>query len=175
MTQKQINLEQVAKEIDPINVPYIIKQTDISNTYERIQGYYSKGNCKMAAFCSDRLKEKIKKFDKMYLTPANIKVGDGVTVNLWSDRHAGTVIKVTKNKVIVRRDKAILDSNFKPQIIPGGFAGHCINQSDQKYTYELDLEGRVYEFHWSNKYCRYGQPGNLTLSKGRNEYYDYNF
>ena len=32
------------------------------------------------------------------MTPANIQVGDGVTVNLWSDRYAATVIKVTKSQ-----------------------------------------------------------------------------
>ena len=38
-----------------------------------------------------------------------------------------------------------------------------------------DEKGEVTTFHWSDKFQRYGQPGNLTLSKGRHEFYDYNF
>ena len=109
------------------------------------------------------------------MTPANIQLGDGVTVNLWSDRYAATVIKVTKSSVTVRRDKATLNPDFKPEWIPGGFAAHCTNQEEQSYTYEPDESGTVYTFRWSNKYQRYGQPGNLSLSKGRHEFYDYNF
>ncbi|MCQ2113313.1 MAG: hypothetical protein MJY95_08250 [Bacteroidaceae bacterium] len=109
------------------------------------------------------------------LNPANIKVGDGVSVKLYTDRHAGTVIKVTRCKVVVQRDKATLDPNFKPEWIAGGFAGHCTNQHKQTYTYERDPNGEIYEFRWSNKYGQYGTPGNLTLHKGRREFYDYNF
>ena len=49
----------------------------------------------------------------------------------------------------------------------------CIR--DRSYTYEPDEKGEVRTFHWSDKFQRYGQPGNLTLSKGRHEFYDYNF
>lgn len=114
-------------------------------------------------------------FRERFLTPASIQVGDGVTVNLWSDRYAATVIKVTKSSVTARRDKATLNPDFKPEWIPGGFAGHCTNQDEQTYSYEPDENGMEYTFRWSRKYQRYGQPGNLTLSKGRHEFYDYNF
>lgn len=109
------------------------------------------------------------------ICPANIKVGDGVTVNLWSDRHAATVIKVTPCTVTVQYDKATLSPDFKPEWIPGGFAGHCVNQDEQTYTYERNPNGRIEKYHWSNKYGSYGTPGNLSLSKGRHEFYDYNF
>lgn len=109
------------------------------------------------------------------LTPETVQVGDGVTVRLWSDAHAATVIKKTKFSVTVRQDKATLNPNFKPEFIPGGFAAHCVNQENQTYTYEPDPSGTVYTFRWSNKYCTYGQPENLRLIKGRHEFYDYNF
>lgn len=109
------------------------------------------------------------------LTPLDVKVGDGVTVNLWSDRHACTVTKVTKAFVVVQRDKATLDPEFKPEWILGGFAGHCVNQDEQSYTYERDENGQTYKLYWSNRYSRYGQPGSPSLSKGRHEFYDYNF
>lgn len=119
--------------------------------------------------------EKAEEIHNAYLTPATAKVGDGATVNLYSDRYAGTIIKVTKKSVTVRRDKATLDPNFKPEFIPGGFAGHCTNQEEQSYTYEADPNGEVYTIFWSDKYNRYGRPGDLSLSRGRHEFYDYNF
>ena len=124
---------------------------------------------------NEKAKEKVALFRERFLTPASIQVGDGVTVNLWSDRYAATVIKVTKSSVTARRDKATLNPDFKPEWIPGGFAGHCTNQDEQTYSYEPDENGMEYTFRWSRKYQRYGQPGNLTLSKGRHEFYDYNF
>ena len=119
--------------------------------------------------------EHIERIANNMLTPATVQIGDGVTVNLWSDRHAATVIKKTKFSVTVQYDKATLDPNFKPEWIPGGFAAHCINQDEQTYTYERDPNGRIETYRWSNRYGTYGQPGNLRLSKGRHEFYDYNF
>lgn len=115
------------------------------------------------------------KLNENKLTPVTAKVGDGATICLWSDRHAGTIIKVTKSTITVQRDKATLDPNWKPEFIPGGFAGHCTNQEDQTYTYERNPKGETYTFHWSKKYNCYGQPGNLKAIKGRREFYDYNF
>ncbi len=121
------------------------------------------------------LEDDIRQYGEYHLTPANAKVGDGATVYLYSDSHAGTIVKVTKCTVTVRRDKAILNPNFKPEIIPGGFCGHCTNQNEQSYTYEPDENGVLTTVYWSKKYNQYGLPGNLQLGKGRHEFYDYNF
>lgn len=169
------SIKAIITGIDPVNADYILKNWEIAQDLQWFVDYMSDGNKKMAAYTLARIKEKAARFREFYLTPVNIRVGDGVTVNLWSDRYAATVTKVTKSTVTVRRDKATLDPNFKPEWIPGGFAGHCINQDEQKYSYAPDENGAVYTFRWSNKYQRYGQPGNMTLSKGRHEFYDYNF
>ena len=119
--------------------------------------------------------ERIDRVANYILCPANVKVGDGVTVHLWSDAHAATIIKVTKCSVTVQYDTATLDPNWKPEWIAGGFAGHCVNQDEQTYTYERNPKGRIETYRWSNKYGSYGTPGNLRLTKGRHEFYDYNF
>ena len=105
----------------------------------------------------------------------NIQVGDGVTIHLYSDAHAGTVIARTKTTLTIQRDKATLKEDWKPEIISGGFVGHCVNQDDQEYDYERDEKGRIYKAHWSNNKGRFIVDGCLGVSKGRNEYYDYNF
>ena len=155
------------------NAKYIMQNGSVQQELRYLQ--YIEANNKGEEFHYRYAWERIEIVANNMLTPATIKVGDGVTVWLWSDRHAATVIKVTKSSVTVQQDKAILDPNFKPEWIPGGFAGHCVNQDEQTYTYERDPNGRIYTFRWSNKYGQYGQPGDLTLGKGRHEFYDYNF
>ena len=48
-------------------------------------------------------------------TPETAKVGDGATIVLWSDRHACTIVKVTKAFVWVQRDQAVLSGDWKPE------------------------------------------------------------
>ncbi len=105
----------------------------------------------------------------------NAKVGDGVTVHLYSDAHAYTIIRRTDKSLTLQRDKATLKNGWKPEIIPGGFAGHCINQEDQEYTYEQDENGSIVTAHWSQKKHGFYVQGSEYVTPGRREYYDYNF
>lgn len=106
----------------------------------------------------------------------NVKVGDGITLNLYSDSHAFTIISRTAKTITIQQDKATLDPNFKPIRIAGGFAGHCINQDEQTYTYERDPNGRKFTLRWSNVSNRWKAPeGYNSATLGRHEFYDYNF
>lgn len=184
------DFESLVREIDPVNAEYILADSEIIEHFERVTRWENRDPVLMSVVEGiDRekrmarivesswedLREKIGAFDRLRLTPANVKVGDGVTVNLWSDRHAGTIERVTKASIVIRRDKATLDPSFKPDWIPGGFSAICTNQEDQEWHYEPDPKGQLYTIRWSRKYNRYGTPGNLTASKGRHEFYDYNF
>lgn len=106
-----------------------------------------------------------------------VEVGDGVTICLYSDKYASTIIKRTKATITVQRDKAIKDPNFKPNFIVGGFAAHCTNQDEQSYTYESDPDGLIETFRWSEKHGRFqgGGDGSITVINGRHEFHDYNF
>lgn len=168
-------LREIAEAVDKVNAEYILRDLEILKDYGWIGKYHSQGKTDYAKAAMERLEERIKEFDSTHLTPANAKVGEGATINLWSDRHACTIIKVTKTTITVQRDTAILNPDFKPEFIPGGFAGQCTNQNEQSYTYERDEQGEITTIHWSEKYQRYGRPGFPTLSKGRHEFYDYNF
>lgn len=105
----------------------------------------------------------------------NAQVGDGVTVHLWSDAHAYTIIRRSAKSLTLRRCKATLIEGWKPEIIPGGFAGHCINQEEQEYTYEEDVNGEIVIAHWSQKKHGFYVQRREYVSPGRREYYDYNF
>jgi hypothetical protein len=115
---------------------------------------------------------------------ASFKVGDLVTEQFYTDRTAGRVIEVCRNgkEVVMQEDFATLDPNFKPNIIPGGFAGHCVNQNDQTYTYTPDLNGRLSThtlrtWRGIKVWTRKGDTpnGRNTLSHGQRKFYDYNF
>ena len=108
---------------------------------------------------------------------SEIEIGDGVTEYLYSDAHAYTVIAKTKKTITIQRDKAILDPNFKPEWIAGGFAGHCTNQEEQTYTYERDPEGAKVRCFWSERLGCYTTGGDqsIKIGRGRHEFYDYNF
>ena len=185
-------LEDLVKSIDPNNFDYITADGDIQqefrclNRWENVNDAFTRSLIKnetnpdeyrrqVADSIKKNLEKMIREFDGQYLTPANVKVGDGATLNYWSDRHAGTIVKVTKATITIRRDKATKDPDFKPEFIVGGFSAHCTNQDEQAYIYEPDENGSLTTIYWSKKYNRYGTPGNLTASKGRHEFYDYNF
>lgn len=93
---KESSILVVIRAIDPDNAPYIIQDSEIVRHFQRAAEHLKNGNRKLAGFCFRGAKEKVAQFGEHYLTPANIQVGDGVTVNLWSDRYAATVTRVTK-------------------------------------------------------------------------------
>lgn len=116
------------------------------------------------------------KYAQAYENQVNLKVGDGVTCRMWSDAHAFTVIKRTAKTITIQQDEAILSKDFKPEIIPGGFAGVCVNMYDQSYTYERNPNGKTYTCRWSDKLGGFKNPlGNGCVCIGRHEFYDYNF
>lgn len=104
-----------------------------------------------------------------------VAVGDGVTVCLWSDRHAYTVIGKTPYTLKLRRCKATLKESYKPEFIPGGFSAICVNNSAQEYDYEEDPDGEIVTAYWSKKRNRYYVNGRQVVTQGRHEFYDYNF
>ena len=156
---------------------YILQDRNVVSEIECMERFANKGDQHMAEYCYKHALEKAEDFNNNRLSPVTVQVGDGVTIHLYSDAHAGTVIKKTKTTITVQQDKATIDPNFKPEFVAGGFAGHCTNQNEQTYTYEQDPNGHITTYRWSNKYNRYqgGGDGSVTVTKGRREFYDYNF
>lgn len=122
-------------------------------------------------------KEKALEFEYHKELNREIEVGDGVTMHLYSDSQACTVIARTAKTITIQRDKAIRDPNFKPEWIPGGFSAICTNSEDQEWTYEPNPNGEVIKCRWSEKFGGWqtGSDGSIKISRGRHEYYDYNF
>tara|TARA_R110000782_G_scaffold176984_2_gene267914 strand:+ start:249 stop:617 length:369 start_codon:yes stop_codon:yes gene_type:complete len=52
---------------------------------------------------------------------------------LWSDVEPNEIIKrVSDITLEIRAMDAVSSPDWKPEIISGGFAGHCVNNNDQK-------------------------------------------
>jgi len=112
------------------------------------------------------------------------QVGDRCNYKMHTDVRPCTVIEVTRGgaHVIVRFDKAELAEGERPNIIPGGFAGHCTNQHSLKYDITEDPDGVTATFtlrKWRGRYVwtpKGGSPdGVQRLRKGWRYFYDYNF
>ena len=107
------------------------------------------------------------------------QVGDKAQVIYYSDVKPCTVIKRTKKFVWIQMDNYKLAEGEKPNIIPGGFAGHCTNQRQLKYDITRNLKGSISRFglRANGRWCRCGQHdvNPTTLGKGWRAFYDYNF
>ena len=185
------DLKSYVCSVDPDNAEYILADIYVQRKYGRYLWWIDKFKEECSGFISskaatenykkvisetlEQLKQLICNYSNDHLTPANVSVGQGATINYWSDRHAGTIVKVTKCSITIQRDTAILSPDFSPQFILGGFSAFCTNQREQKYTYEPNDSGELVTIRWSKKYNRYGRPGQISASKGRHEFYDYNF
>lgn len=94
----------------------------------------------------------------------------------YTDIEAYEIVKVISDKTIeVRRMVATLDPSWKPEILPGGFCGHCTNQNSQIYTYASDESAPVIR-------CRKRKDGYFHSAYGRHvladkprKFHDYNF
>ena len=146
----------------------------VADAMEDLRVYTAEQDDVMIRATLERMEESLTDFARYVLVPENAVVGEGVTALGYSDRYAYTIVAKTAKTITIQRDIATMDPNFKPNFIPGGFAGHCENQSEQTYTYEQDPDGAKLKAYWSERDGVYKVNG-MKLRKGRREFYDYNF
>ena len=103
------------------------------------------------------------------------KPGDGATICHHSDRTACTVVRVSPSGITlwIQQDIATLD-DWKPEIVPGGFSGHCVNNDSQRYVYQPDPDGIMHRARL-RKDGRYRTPNNERVIPERHQFHDYNF
>ena len=107
----------------------------------------------------------------------NLKVGNDVTVQLYSDAQAYRIISIAKSgkSFTAQRLEAERKEGSNPEFIPGGFAGHCVNNRAIEYTYSEDEKNPIIKISrrkngtWKKSGC------NSTVYVGAHEIYDYNF
>jgi hypothetical protein len=111
-------------------------------------------------------------------------VGVGASWTGYSDRYAGTIVKVTAKTIQAQEDKAELLNGFKsgePDALtftPGGFCGHV--EGVQRYAYTPDPDGEIVTFtlrsngHWVKSKTAANNGPRLRIGT-RNKHHDYNF
>lgn len=91
-------------------------------------------------------------------TPA---IGMGATILCWTDRHAGTIVKVTPTQIHVQHDSAKrIDTNGMSE---------C-----QDYEYTPNPKAPIEVFRRTKRGYR-NASGNALLIGKRDEYYDFSF
>jgi hypothetical protein len=91
----------------------------------------------------------------------------------YSQSYPWVEIKRTAKTVTLAKVEVGPDPEWKPEIIPGGFAGHCTNQHEQTWLFK-NIEDRITKTirltkrGWSRKDVRFSEGV-------AREFYDYNF
>ncbi len=108
-------------------------------------------------------------------TQNEIIVGTGVTQLFYTDTEPWEVIRVISDKTLeIRHMNSKLDANWKPEIIPGGFAGHCTNNNTQRWNISSNPDGHICRIRlcvdgqWKYKGQRF------SIGKAQ-RHHDYNF
>lgn len=107
--------------------------------------------------------------------------GSRVGIRGWSDIAPGTVVGCSRSgrRVTVRVDGAQLHPDWKPELIPGGFSAHCVNQHEQKWLIYEDLDGPTvdYSLRHDGQWWAVGQTvgSGSRLVDGWRKFYDFNF
>jgi hypothetical protein len=101
--------------------------------------------------------------------------GDGATICHYSDRTACTIARVSPSgkTLYLQPDIASLNG-WKPEIIPGGFSGHCTNNAEQSYTYSPDTSAPIIRASL-RKDGKFRTSNNEPVIAGRHQFHDYNF
>lgn len=94
----------------------------------------------------------------------------------YSDVEPFEVIRVVSDKTLeVRLMTATLDPTWKPEMIPGGFAAHCVNQSEQRWIITPNESAPVIRIRKHKDGFFYNHGSKFRLSDKPCRFYDYNF
>lgn len=110
------------------------------------------------------------------MTKTNIKnlpEGNYFTEIGYSQSYPWREVSRTAKTVKLAKVNVKKDPDWKPEFLPGGYAGHCTNQSEQTWLFDGVDEGysktiRMTKKGWSHR--------GVKFTEGRaSEFYDYNF
>jgi hypothetical protein len=94
----------------------------------------------------------------------------------YSDINPYEVVRVVSDKTLeVRAMDAKLAEGQKPEIIPGGFVGHCVNQHSLKYDITSNPQNSIIKIRLHKNGYYYYHGSKFQLSDKPVRFYDYNF
>jgi hypothetical protein len=94
----------------------------------------------------------------------------------YTDTNPFEIIRVVSDKTIEIRSMNA-ERDFEPNIIPGGFAGHCTNntESAQKWKITSDETAPVIRIRFGKKGWKDANGNRYGLDTKPRKFYDYNF
>jgi hypothetical protein len=102
--------------------------------------------------------------------------GEYMTETMYSDTVPYKVVGRTATTITLQEVEVERDPEWTPNIIPGGFAGHCTNVREQTWLYaglgQRKVTVRLVKFG-SKK--AWGYKGCMFIANGAVRKYDYNF
>ena len=109
------------------------------------------------------------------LTPANVTIGQQVTVCYYTDRKVFEITNVsaTGKQITLQQSNQTLDKEASDlTFTPGGFAAHV--SGTQVWNVKSDPNGGIIKANFSTKFDKFKTGGN-TVINGSHPHYDYNF
>lgn len=109
----------------------------------------------------------------MYTNIKNLPEGNYFTESGYSQSYPWVVVKETATTKTLAKVNVARDPEWKPEIVAGGFVGHCTNQSKQTWLFESINRDhtrviRKTKKGWSHKGVKFHEDQAV-------EFYDYNF
>lgn len=94
----------------------------------------------------------------------------------YSDVTPFEIVRVVSDKTIeVREMKAVRDESVDLQWIPGGFAGHCVNQRDQKWHITSNETNPIVRIRLAKAGWQDAHGRRFKLNDKPVKFYDFNF
>ena len=110
------------------------------------------------------------------------EIKEFVTMCGYSDREPYEVVKMISDKTVeVRLMDAELDPEYKPNIVAGGFSGHCTNNGG-KWIITKNENNPTMRIRWSEAKGQWQKAGKhisgairFAMADAPYKFYDYNF
>jgi hypothetical protein len=95
----------------------------------------------------------------------------------YSDVAPYEVLSISKSgkQITVRAMRAERDPSWKPEIVPGGFLGHYVNQSEQRWIISTDEDREPMKAHKRADGYFWSAFGKHRIEAQPRAFYDYNF
>ena len=94
----------------------------------------------------------------------------------YSDVYPYEIVKVVSEQTIeIRRMDTEKDNSVELKWVSGGFAGHCVNQGEQKWFYKSNPDNSVIRIRRRKDGCFYNHCNRVYLEFTPRKFHDYNF
>ena len=94
----------------------------------------------------------------------------------YSDVNPHEIVRRVSGKTLdVRAMRATRSPDWAPEIIPGGFSGHCVNQSSQAWDITSDASAPIVRIRLGRFGWKDARGNRYKLSEVPVKFYDYNF